>query len=141
MKTLVVCVILSLFAAMSHAEERVMVVPVVRVIDGDTIQTRFDMLPAPLSAVKIRILGIDTPEKGYLAKCDNEKLLGAQATKTLRELIGSSITMTLMKFKYDKYGGRVNAVVIVNDTDLGAEMISRGLARSYDGGKKSNWCK
>lgn len=116
--------------------------PIIEVVDGDTIQTKLVSLPYPLYNVKVRILGIDTPEKNYLAKCDKEKQLGLQATTKMGELIGTSTLMTLKNAKWDKYGGRVDSEVIVNNINLGQRMIELGYARPYSGtGPKPNWCQ
>ena len=114
--------------------------PIVKVIDGDTIQTNVSVLPYPLSNVKIRIKGIDTPEKGHLAKCEYEQIMGTTATKKLIELIGSSKQMVIKNFKHDKYGGRYVADVFIGNVNVGEQMIELGLAKPYDGGKKGSWC-
>lgn len=46
--------------------------PVVRVIDGDTaaVDASAD-LPAPLTELRIRVRGVDTPETGHRARCDD----------------------------------------------------------------------
>lgn len=115
--------------------------PIVKVIDGDTIQTKIETLPPPLSNVKIRINGIDTPEKGHLAKCEYEQIMGTTATKKLIEIVGTSKQMVIKDFKHDKYGGRYVADVFVRDINIGERMIELGLAKPYDGGKKGSWCK
>lgn len=115
--------------------------PIVKVVDGDTIQTSVDALPPPLSNIKIRINGIDTPEKGHLAKCEYEQIMGEAATKKLIEIVGSSKQMVIKNFKHDKYGGRYVADVFAGNVNIGETMIGLGLAKPYDGGKKGSWCK
>jgi endonuclease YncB( thermonuclease family) len=39
----------------------------------------------------------------------------------------------------DRYGRELRQV-FVNGVDVAGVMISAGLARSYDGGKKQGWC-
>ena len=47
---------------------------ILRVIDGDTVEIEAPYLPIELKRVlKLRVIGIDTPEKGHLAKCSIEK--------------------------------------------------------------------
>jgi endonuclease YncB( thermonuclease family) len=141
MKTLIAALLVSL-CSLAIAGDRTWTVPVVRVVDGDTIQTKIAVLPYPLDTIKIRILNIDTPEKGYLAKCEKEAQLGILATKKMVELVGPYKEMTLKNFKYDKYGGRVDSIVIINGVDVGAKMVELGLAQYYTGtGSKPNWCK
>ena len=46
---------------------------VTRVIDGDTVAFEAKFLPAPLKPeLSIRVLGVDTPEKGHRAACPQE---------------------------------------------------------------------
>ncbi len=48
--------------------------PVVRVIDGDTVVVDASTdLPPELAELKVRLRGVDTPEKGGRAKCDEER--------------------------------------------------------------------
>jgi len=122
----------------AHAVE--MVMPIRGLADGDTIKTVLP-LQCPLCNVSIRILGIDTPEKGKMAKCSKEAELAVQARKTLENLIAKQETMVIKNFKWDKYGGRIDANVEVNGVDIGKSMIEKGVAKPYTGsGPKPNWC-
>jgi len=127
-----------LFPVVSLASE--MQVPIRYVTDGDTIAGTFQ-LPYPLSNISIRIYGIDTPEKGSLAKCPKEAELANQASALTKKLVGDTKVMTVQNFKYDKYGGRVDGVVIVNGINIGDELIKANLAYPYFGGAKRSWCK
>jgi len=139
MKTLIF--LLLLMPIFAVAAERVWVVPFVKVVDGDTIQTTISALPVPLNNFKIRLLGIDTPEKGYRAKCEKEKLLGQKSTTYLTGILSGTKTITIKNFKHDKYGGRINADVYVDGMNIGQKMIEEGFAKPYSGvGLKPNWC-
>ncbi len=117
-----------------------MVLPVRGVVDGDTIQTVLE-LPCPLCYASIRILGIDTPESNFLAKCSAEQVKGTAAKEFLKEYVGDATTMIVRNIKWDKYGGRINANVDINGVDIGKLMIEKGYARPYRGiGPKSDWC-
>ena len=48
--------------------------------------------------------------------------------------------ITFSEIKWDKYGGRIVAKVMINETDLGQELVRGGLARVYNGEKKKSWC-
>lgn len=114
--------------------------PIKKVIDGDTISSELN-LPCPLCLASVRILGIDTPESNFLAKCPKEKALGLEAKAVVKKLVGDNKKMTVRNVKWDKYGGRINGYVEVNGVDIGKTLIERGLARPYTGiGPKSNWC-
>lgn len=142
MKVLIAFLLVIISASTLAADRYWKDIPFTGVVDGDTIQTKIATLPYPLYNVKIRILGIDTPEKGYLAKCEREKQLGVEATAKLTELIGTSSVITLKNFKYDKYGGRLVSEVIVNGINLGQKMLEHGYARVYSGtGPKPDWCQ
>jgi micrococcal nuclease len=136
MKLIIAAVLLSISTIVSAAD---MQVQIVRVIDGDTISTLVP-LPCPLCRVSIRILGIDTPESNYQAKCIREKTLGIEAKEYVKTLVGDIKIMTVRNIKWDKYGGRINGDVEVGGVDIGKTLIEKGYARPYDGGKKSDWC-
>ena len=58
---------------------------ITRVIDGDTIEVAAPWLPDPLNKkLSIRIFGVDTPEKGFRAKCDSEAHLDPERLCLLR---------------------------------------------------------
>lgn len=110
---------------------------VIRVVDGDTIEFRADIWLELAVTSHVRIRGIDTPE--MRGSCLEEKAMAAAARDRLAELAGPAIR--LANISGDKYGGRVVADVAADDgTDLGAAMIASGLARSYDGGTRGDWC-
>lgn len=110
-------------------------------VDGDTIRSQIDALPCPLCKVSVRIRGIDTPEKGVRAKCAKEADLANQASNFTKSLINSATTMTILDTKWDKYGGRIDGYVIINNHNIGDQLIKAGLAQPYTGkGRKPDWC-
>ena len=116
-------------------------IEVTRVLDGDTIEYKADFLPAPLKPVlKIRVLGIDTPEKGHRAQCPQEAELAKQASALTKQAIKEAKTIQLQLQSWDKFGGRVLGYVLIDGKNLGDMLIAQGLARPYDGGTKSSWC-
>jgi hypothetical protein len=98
------------------------------VIDGDTFS---------MGGQRIRVAGIDAPET-HPPRCMEEARLGLAATQKLRDLLGSG-TVTVSGSRHDQYGRELRTVQ-VNGQDVGAAMISAGLARSYDGKKRQGWC-
>lgn len=138
MKKIITVLALCFVSAASFSADLQM--PIRGVSDGDTIRSSV-ALPCPLCAVSIRILGIDTPESNYLAKCPLEKARGLEAKEFVKKLVGSNTTMMVRNIKWDKYGGRINGHVEIAGVDVGQALIDRGLARPYTGqGPKSNWC-
>jgi endonuclease YncB( thermonuclease family) len=118
--------------------------PVVEVTDGDTIKVTIPGLPPELNPVGVRLLGINTPETGGRAACVREKELGERAKSAARRLVADALKagrpIVFQGIKWDKYGGRVNATVLIGGKDLAKTLISRGLGMPYDGGKRQSWC-
>ena len=116
-------------------------IEVTRVLDGDTIEYKADFLPAPIKPVlKIRVLGIDTPEKGHRAQCPEEAALALKASALTKDAVKGAKKIQLQLKGWDKYGGRVLGYVLIDGKNLGEMLIAAGLARPYDGGTKSSWC-
>jgi len=110
----------------------------IRVYDGDTFYS--DTLDvgwgASLNKPKFRIMGIDTPEKGWRAKTDRERELSLQAKKFLEHLIFSAVEVLV--YSNDGRGkyGRWLVNVVCDGVDVGTALMEAGLARPYDGGTK-----
>jgi endonuclease YncB( thermonuclease family) len=115
---------------------------IIRVIDGDTVEFDAPFLPVELKQVlKLRIEGVDTPEKGRLAKCDRERMLAERATQFTQRTIAGAIKHQVVITGWDKYGGRVLGDVILNDNiSLKRLLLEARYAMPYDGGKKVSWC-
>lgn len=103
--------------------------PPLLVVDGDT---------AKQGDQRIRILGLDAPET-HQAKCRSERRLGDRATERLRDLLASGVVVITRSPKHDRYR-RTLAVVTVDGIDVATVLISEGLARPYDGGRRLPWC-
>ena len=115
---------------------------ILRVIDGDTLVIEANYLPEPLEPeLKLRIIGVDTPEKGSRAKCDEERILSNKAKSFVEEQIKIATTIQIKLDSWDKYGGRVLGDVFLDGKSLKNELLNAKLAKSYDGGKKSSWCR
>lgn len=113
----------------------------ISVYDGDTFKTRLPSLPLPLAEVSVRILGIDTPELGFRAKCQQEQRLGLKAKKFLQKLLPTNSLVVLSNYQWDKYGGRILAEVTVNHINVGEELLKQHLAVPYLGqGPRHAWC-
>lgn len=140
--TLITAALLT-FTPSEAAPKSYMLPEIVKVIDGDTIKIILSPLKdyPPLDNVSIRILGIDTPEHDWRAKCLLEKELGLKAKQHVIDLIGNAKRIKVTNYKWDKYGGRIDGNVSINSIDIGQSLIDNNLARPYTGkGPKSNWC-
>ena len=116
-------------------------VEVLRVIDGDTIAFKATFLPAPLKQeLSIRVFGVDTPEKGFRAKCPSEDQRGQAATAFTKNLVTTATKRQIVLYDWDKYGGRVLGDIVLDGYSLRALLIKNGYAREYYGEAKQSWC-
>jgi endonuclease YncB( thermonuclease family) len=114
---------------------------VTRAVDGDTVEIQVTWLPTELGdKLKIRIFGVDTPEKGARAQCPSEAERGAAASEFTKKFIKGKKVLVEIK-QWDKFGGRVLGDVNVDGKSLRAELIKNGFAREYFGDKKKSWCQ
>lgn len=101
----------------------------VRVIDGDTID---------VDGVRIRLLGIDTPET-HPARCPYEAELGARATRRLEALLAEGDFELVPSGRDEDRYGRKLRLVEREGVSLGDVLVSEGLARPYGNGRRP-WC-
>jgi endonuclease YncB( thermonuclease family) len=113
---------------------------IIRIIDGDTLEIDGPPLPKELK-LSVRVLGIDTPEKGSRAKCKKESDLGKKSFKFTVDFVGfSGREAVFSNIKWDKFGGRILADVEIDGVSLAKSLLKAGLAREYFGKKKKSWC-
>lgn len=100
------------------------------VIDGDTI--RYD-------GMTIRLADIDAPEIRDF-KCPAELALGQRATRRLLELMnaGPFTVVATGSRDVDVYGRKLR-LLMRDGQSLGDILITEGLARRWDGARRS-WC-
>jgi len=114
---------------------------ITRVIDGDTVAFQALWLPDPLKKeLSIRVFGVDTPEKGFRAKCPDEDARGQAASAFTKKMVEQSTTRQVVLMDWDKYGGRVLGDVLLNGQSLRYMLIQQGFAREYYGEAKQSWC-
>ena len=118
------------------------VVKINRVVDGDTIDVTIDLGFDLMKKERVRIAGVDTPEKR--TRDLEEKALGIDATNWMKEKLEGAIKgddelviRTELKGGVGKYG-RLLGWLYVGDDDvsLNEQMITEGYAWEYDGGTK-----
>ncbi len=114
-----------------------------RVVDGDTIDVTIDLGFELYKKERVRVAGVDTPEKR--TRNLEEKALGLDATAWLKEKLEETIKgdeelviRTELKGGVGKYG-RLLGWLYVGDSDvsLNEQMITEGYAHAYDGGTKN----
>ena len=114
---------------------------VIRIIDGDNIVIEAPWVPDPMKKhISIRVIGVDTPEKGHRAQCPQEAKLAEQASAHTKALLTKAKSVEVEFTDWDKYGGRVLGRVRIDGVDLAGSLIKAGLARAYQGEKKQSWC-
>jgi micrococcal nuclease len=114
---------------------------VISIKDGDTLSVNLPGLPPQLNPVAVRVRDVDTPESGGRAKCTSERTLAERATRFTRQAIAAARKIEFGQPSWDKYGGRIDADVWVDDRLLSEQLIAAGLARPYDGGRRAGWCR
>ena len=110
---------------------------VTSVYDGDTFRCTISGWPEIIGErMGIRIAGIDTPE--MRDKRPAIKALAKKAKQYVVQRLRSAKTIELRNMHRGKYF-RIVAAVYVDGSDLGVELLQKGLAQEYDGGKKTEW--
>ena len=118
------------------------VVSIDRVVDGDTIDVSIDLGFDLIKKERVRIAGIDTPEKS--TRDLEEKALGLDATewmkKNLEDTIAGDDELTIRTELVGGMGkyGRLLGWLYVGESDVSLNeiMIEQGYAWAYDGGTK-----
>ena len=115
--------------------------PITRVIDGDTVEFQATFLPQPLKPLlKLRVWGVDTPEKAPRAQCPQEAQWGEMATNLTKQLVLKSTKRQIIIKDWDKFGGRVLGDLYLDGVSLRDSLIKANLAREYYGEAKQSWC-
>lgn len=115
---------------------------ILRASDGDTVVVEALWVPAPIKKeVAVRIFGVDTPEKGFRAKCPAEDAKGLAASAFTKKLIEGSKKKQWVLYDWDKYGGRVLGDIVLDGKSLRDQLIANGYARAYFGDAKQSWCE
>ena len=113
-----------------------------KVLDGDTIDVIIDLGFDLAKTERVRIAGVDTPEKR--TRNLEEKALGIDATEWLKDKLEGAIDgdddlviRTELIGGVGKYG-RLLGWLYIGDADvsLNEQMIDEGYAWEYDGGTK-----
>jgi len=114
---------------------------IVRVNDGDTVVIAASFLPAPLKPeLAVRVYGVDTPEKGFRAKCPQEDQRGQAASAFTKNAVAKSTKHQVIIYDWDKFGGRILGDMILDGYSLRELLIKNGYARAYLGEAKQSWC-
>jgi endonuclease YncB( thermonuclease family) len=99
------------------------------VIDGDTIR---------YGGIKIRLADIDAPEV-FSPRCASEATRGERATRRLLALMNAGPFQLVAGDRDEDRYGRKLRVIERGGRSLGDTLIAEGLARPWDGARRS-WC-
>ena len=113
-----------------------------RVVDGDTIDVTIDLGFDLYKKERVRVAGVDTPEKR--TRDLEEKELGLHATNWIKEKLEGAVAgdddliiRTELVGGVGKYGRLLGWLYIGDgDVSLNEQMIEEGYAWAYDGGTK-----
>ena len=113
-----------------------------KVLDGDTIDVTIDLGFDLYKKERVRIAGVDTPEKR--TRDLEEKELGIDATNWLKEKLEGAICgdddlviRTELVGGVGKYGRLLGWLYVgTEELSLNEQMIDEGYAFPYDGGTK-----
>jgi len=119
------------------------VIEIDRVVDGDTIDVTIDLGFDLYKKERVRVAGVDTPEKR--TRNLEEKELGIDATEWLKAKLEGAVAgdddlviRTELDGGVGKYGRLLGWLYIGdNDLSLNEQMITEGYAHPYDGGTKN----
>jgi endonuclease YncB( thermonuclease family) len=115
------------------------------IIDGDSIRSGSQVY---------RLVGFNTPESGNNARCEHERILAAEATQRLRQLVAEGeldLRRVPCACRRGTEGtgqcnyGQLCGTLKVRGRDVGAILVGEGLAEPYVCGPSScpprrNWC-
>jgi micrococcal nuclease len=116
-----------LIVSTSTAETHTILYPVVRVIDGDTVEIERDG-----THTKVRLIGIDTPEVVDPRK--PVQCFGREASHQAHILLDGArvfIETDPSQNTYDKYGRLLAYVFLPDGTFINEYMIAEGYAHEY----------
>ena len=118
------------------------VVEINKVLDGDTIDVTIDLGFDLFKKERVRVAGVDTPEKR--TRDLEEKALGIDATNWLKEKLEGALAgdddlviRTELVGGVGKYGRLLGWLYLGDGSlSLNEQMIDEGYAWAYDGGTK-----
>ena len=107
---------------------------VMRVVDGDTIDALIDLGFDIHKKVRIRMVGINTPESR--TRDLEEKKLGLAAKARLKEILKENKNKFILESQGVGKYGRCLGIIMINDKSVNQQLITEGHAVEYFGGKR-----
>ena len=111
----------------------------IKIVDGDTIDIEIDLGFDLTKKERVRLGGIDTPEKR--TKNLEEKAMGLEATEYLTTLLEGAVKLIVTTEKDGKFGRMIGTLYmslecVERGSSINQMMIDDGYAWAYDGGSK-----
>ena len=107
-----------------------------RVVDGDTIDVTLDLGFSIQYQARIRLLGINTPEKRTRDLVEKEKGIAASDFAAAGYAAQESIRVQTSLDDKGKFGRVLGRIIGDNDECLNDVLVEQGHAVVYDGGKR-----
>lgn len=107
----------------SHTTHRYRVLAVRKVVDGDTVDLVLDVGFYLSAALRFRLLGVDTPERGQPG--------GAEATAFVQAWLAEQPDLTAHTRKADSFGRWLVDVTREDGSSLSAALLDAGHAVPY----------
>ena len=107
---------------------------VVRVVDGDTVDALIDLGFDIHKKIRIRMVGINTPESR--TRDLEEKKLGLAAKARLKEILSENDNKIILESHGVGKYGRCLGIIRIKDRSVNHQLIEEGHATEYWGGKR-----
>lgn len=101
---------------------------IVRVVDGDTIDVDLDYGDRLRQVRRLRLSHVDAYEKNTEP--------GRRALAYVESVLPVGADVIVTTSKPDKFGRQLAVVQLPDGQDLASELLSRQLAKAYDGGRR-----
>lgn len=101
---------------------------ITHIVDGDTIDVAVDVGFYVTANVRLRLYGIDTPERGQAGY--------HEATEAVKRMLPIGSQVVVSTFKEPEKYGRFLAVISYGTKDVAWHLVQMGLAKTYFGGTK-----
>ena len=124
-----------------HDRKNLRCVQYIETRDGDTVNFNIpDIHPLIGESIGVRVLGVDTPEKGGKAKCEKEKAKAEKVKQLVHRLLKKAKRIDLEDVSRGSFF-RVVADIRFDGKSLSQYLLTNGLAYPYKKGTKRDWCK
>ncbi len=107
-------------------------------VDGDTVKCDGQNMRLIGKGI-VNERGIDTPEIGSHAKCENERKLALLAKQRLKSLIeGKKVRIEAKGI--DSFDRPLVNLYLPDGREVGQILLKEGTAREWRPGKRADWC-